>query len=566
MPRVNTRNEHNVGEKKIRFNFDVHILNALILYTQCEYVSTTSLYDLKKLIDYTNPELYRDNQPIYARLATLQSLLNSMVELKLENLDLLKSQLRTDFEPGLELLDDLGFGKNLLRVLECEKIDRFVSEKLQCIEIYQKKDQIASLFRRFEETADYNVSYHDTIQDLKMSMSELLSSLQNSSRAQGLLQDFAFSAPNAANEVTRVVHTMQKPTAVLQTGIRQLNAILAPGFQGGRLYTILGGSGKFKSGTLLNLADQIRRFNPQITPFENGMRKCVLFITMENSIEETIERLFDMYSDMNADLRASSPEDVINILRDQGNFRFNGGSGGIDIYFKYAGNLEINTGDIYGYVSDLNNKGYSPIAIVLDYIKRIDSAHNSNGDERVRMSFVAKELKEIAHFFNIPVITAMQLNREGNGIIDAAMRDSKQDVARFVGSSSIGNAWDIIEDSDWVCLINLELQKSTGRLFLTFKRLKIRGKKIPMAVDYFNHPFVNAKNIRLDTDVDKPEPISIISLANDLESIKEEEERENEEKAFKNLQSRARDRRNSSTIVSALHGSLQGSSISSMIP
>ena len=175
-------------------------------------------------------------------------------------------------------------------------------------------------------------------------------------------------------------------------------------------------------------------------------------------------------------------------------------------------------------MNNLNNKGFKPICIVLDYIKRIESAHSSNGDERVRMSFVAKELKTIAQYYQLPVITAMQLNREGNSIIDSAMRESKQDVARFVGSSSIGNAWDIIEDSDWVCLINLEMQKSTQRLFLTFKRLKIRGKKMPMATDYFNHPFTNAKNIRLESDVDKEGCLSIMSLANDLESIEEEKD------------------------------------------
>lgn len=544
-------------ENKVRFNFDVPILNALIKYTQCEYIARSELYSLKKLMDYTNSETYINEQAIYTRIITLKSILTSMIDKNLTNRDLIESQMRIDYEPGLAVITDCGFDKNQLSVSECEYIAKFVNERLQYIEIYQKKDSLVSLLRKIDESADYNVSYFDTIQTLKNTMSELLSALQNSEQSQGLLQEFAFSETDACRILTNVVGKMKQPTAILQTGIRQLNAILAPGFQSGRLYTILGGSGKFKSGTLLNLADQIRRFNPQIIPYENGMRKCILFVTLENSIEETLERLYDMYSGMDADIRDTSPEEVIRTLRDEGSFAMqsNIGINGIDIYFKYAGNLEISTSDIYAYVADLNNKGFQPIAIIVDYIKRIDSAHNSNGDERVRMSFVAKELKTIAQFYQIPVITAMQLNREGNSIIDAAMRDSKQDVARFVGASSIGNAWDIVEDSDWVALINLELQKSTQRLFLTFKRLKIRGKKLPNTVDYFNHPFVNAKNIRLDSDVDKPEPISIISLANDLESINEEAQ---EKQAMENLQNRSRERRNSGSIVSSLRGTLSG--------
>ena len=564
---VKTRKGAQQSPGKVHFNFDVSMLNSLISYTQCEYISRSNLSNLKKLLQYTDPELYKTEQPIFLRLKTLDSILRSMTDRGLASTDLIRSQLSQDFAPGISILDDIGFTKNRLVVSECEYISKFVNEKLQYIEIYQKRDTLIALLRKIDEISDYNVSYYDTIHELKTCMSELLASLNNSDMDQGLLKDFAFSEADATNILTNVIARMKQPSAIIQTGIRQLNAILSGGFQSGRLYTILGGSGKFKSGTLLNIADQIRLFNPQIAKYENGMRNCVLFVTLENSIEETIERLFDMYSDMDADIRTMSPEDIIRTLREQGEFTFtNADNSGIDIYFKYAGNLEISTADLYGYVSDLNNKGFRPICMVLDYIKRIDSTHNSNGDERIRMSFVAKELKTFAEFYQIPVITAMQLNREGNNIIDAAMRDNKQDVARFVGSSSIGNAWDIIEDSDWVCLINLELQKSTQRLFLTFKRLKIRGKKIPGSSDYFNHPFVNAKNIRLQPDVNLEHPVSVISLANDLESIREVEEDEDDSTIqYPNLQARKKQSRTSESVLVGLKSHLSGSNINSMI-
>ena len=63
------------------------------------------------------------------------------------------------------------------------------------------------------------------------------------------------------------------------------------------------------------------------------------------------------------------------------------------------------------------------------------------------------------------------------------------------------------------------MQKSTGKWYLSFKRTKLRGKPDPLALDYFNHPFVNNNGIRLEPDVTKPEPVSIISLASDLVSI-----------------------------------------------
>ena len=186
---------------------------------------------------------------------------------------------------------------------------------------------------------------------------------------------------------------------------------------------------------------------------------------------------------------------------------------------RYYSDLEISTAHIYTLIQELSDHGKQVIAVVLDYILKIDSAKDHYGDERLRLSFAGRELKALAQYFDIPVITAMQINREGNGILDAAMQENKEDVGRFIGTSFVGTCWDLIQESDWVCFINLEMQKSTGKWFLSFKRLKIRGKKDPLASDYFKHPFVNNNGIRLEPDVNKPEPLSVVSLASDLVSV-----------------------------------------------
>lgn len=527
MPQINRRKKESTD--KIKVSFDVPVLDSMLKYIRCEYVGHHSLGRLKRFLSFLDIEAYGYETAIYPRLKTLDILTDAIVNESIRDEALLRSYLSDRYPDGIAIIDGIGFRKNQLTSSECDYLGKAITSKVQTIAIYKAKNKIITTLEKLDAT-NFNTSYVELIGEFKQQVTSLLTELQISDDSQGLLKDFAFSTQDAAALLDRIVKKAKRPASILQTGIRQLNAILAPGFQSGRMYTILGGSGKFKSGTLLNIADQIRKFNPQIPAYENGLRKCILFITLENSIEESVERLYDMYSDVNDDLRDADTDQVLEALRENGNFIFTA-TEGIDLYFKYAGNLEINTGQIHIYMKELREKGFDPLCIVLDYIKRIDSVHQSHGDERVRMSFVAKELKAIAQYYEIPMITAMQLNRDGNAIIDAAMRESKQDVARFVGSSSIGNAWDIIEDSDWVGLINLEMQKSTSQLFLTFKRLKIRGKKsMPAisAVDYFNHPFENAKNIRLQTDVDKESTVSVISLATDLESIVEKEEMFNE--------------------------------------
>ena len=522
MPRVKKRNAIQNG--KIKIKFDVPLLNSLIKYSRCEYVSQSSLSQLRKFIKFIDIEAYEYEEAIYPRLKTLDILTKAISDDGIRDESLIRSYLSENYVDGINVIDQVGFDKNQLSSTECDYITNAIRLRVQTIAINVKKTKLLDTLEKLDAST-FNPAYAELVDDVRRQMTELISELQMTDSEQGLLKEFAFSMPDAASLIDRIVKKAKRPASILQTGIRQLNSILSPGFQSGRMYCFLGGSGKFKSGTLLNIAEQIRRFNPQIPAYENGLRKCILFITLENSIEETVERIYDMYCETNGNMRDDNTQTVIDALRNNGDYNFTSSSG-IDIYMRYAGNLEINTAEIHVYIKELNEKGYMPICVILDYIKRIDSVHNSNGDERVRMSFVAKELKTIAQYYEIPMITAMQLNREGNSIIDAAMRESKQDVARFVGSSSIGNAWDIIEDSDWVCLINPEIQMSTGNKYLTFKRLKIRGKSElsetgSNPIDYFNHPFEIDRVISLQTDVDKDQTVSILSLATDLESIDE---------------------------------------------
>ena len=219
-------------------------------------------------------------------------------------------------------------------------------------------------------------------------------------------------------------------------------------------------------------------------------------------------------------MATDSYEKVMETLQSKGGYRFgeSGDTDFISINFIYKANLSISTGDLYTMIQEEQDQGKEVICVILDYIKRIDSVNEWYGDERIRLANVAQELKSLAEYFQIPVITAQQVNREGNAIVDAAMRENKQDVLQFVGSANIGSSWAIAEESDWMAILNRERQKGTNELFLTIKRVKIRGKSNPKALDYFNHPFTNEKCIRLQMDYDKPFSVSKRSLASTLES------------------------------------------------
>ena len=75
-------------------------------------------------------------------------------------------------------------------------------------------------------------------------------------------------------------------------------------------------------------------------------------------------------------------------------------------------------------------------------------------DEKTELKNITNELKELAKFFDIPVITAQQLNRNGAAVVAAALQANKEDVTRLVGRDAVAGAWEIIENSDWVRIVN----------------------------------------------------------------------------------------------------------------
>ena len=127
--------------------------------------------------------------------------------------------------------------------------------------------------------------------------------------------------------------------------------------------------------------------------------------------------------------------------------------------------------------------------------------------EKEELKNITNELKELSKFFDIPTITAQQLNRTGASVVDAALQAKKEDVTRLVGRDAIAGAWEIIENSDFVCIINPEVKVDTGELFLTFKMLKRRYRSSEedeklRRLEYFNHPFEYGNEIKLIDDID----------------------------------------------------------------
>lgn len=518
MPKVPKRKDDAVA--KVKLNLDVSMCDVLILYALSKYPSNIHLANLKKLLKVIDLEAYNYNYDIYNRLLVVKHILEARLDMELSNLTLIRNEVEKD--PLVkDVLTNVNWSDDGLTIPDVQKVSSYVESKMQ---YYLFDCAMPKIIKKWESCQKTGFdTTDDVMEDLKRDMTDVVANMQASNIGTQILRRFSFADPQIDQLIYAVVDQSKQPTSILRTGMRQMNAMLDPGFRSGKLYMFLGPSGKFKSGTLLNIADQIRKFNPQaeaLTP--DGRRNTILFITMENDIPLTIERVFSMYAPNDKGFLDSTYEEVVDIIKNKGNFTYSD-TKGIDIDIRFFKNLEINTNDIYNIIEDMHKNGANCICLILDYLKRIQSAADCKGDEVVRAANASNELKNLAEHYHIPVITAQQINRNGNSVLDAADRAGKADLINFVGNSDIGGAWAVVENADWICMLNLERKSSTGELFVSFKRTKQRagssGGKNDSLCTYFNHPFVPDSALRLQTDVDKDKCVSVVTLKSDIEAV-----------------------------------------------
>lgn len=502
-------NIHN-SDNKIKFKFPKSILNLFIgysLYPDTSKVSKMDLSNLYKLLKMTDERSYEFDVSMYARLELAKKILEARIEKGLYSFDAIMSycNIENDVENN-KLINNISSFTNLTES-EIKYITRAVTDRLQYAFILLYKEIILNEFLKID-TGEFT-SYKEVVSEVKEQCAQLLNDIRKADAAT-MKKSFSLKEGIFEELVTSAVSSITDPGTALVTGVQMLNDMLSPGYMPGRLYIWLGISGSFKSLMLLMSCYWIKKYNK----IETTKTPTVLYITTENSIDESIIRLFNM-STTCGDIRQYLPEEVAGMMRDSGGLTLDDGD--TDIVMQYYNNFEISTGDIYNIVDDLEDNNREVIAVVVDYIKRIRS-NSPTIDERIRLANVSNELKDLSVNLKIPVITAQQINRAGNMALDNASETGKEDLARFLGRGNIAQCWDIIENSDWCGILNIEVEKSSNIKYLTVKEIKKRYKSMTN-ITYFNQPFVDVDSIQMVEDVGWSTPAGKISLATNLNIV-----------------------------------------------
>ena len=265
------------------------------------------------------------------------------------------------------------------------------------------------------------------------------------------------------------------PSTKLKTGMVSFNRSLAGGFENGRVYVYLGLPGEGKSTTLLNLGLQLKQNNTHYQTKDKTKRPCILFLTMENSLDETIERIFNILVSESSMSEYNSSMDVKKILMQNGLAITD--ESPIDFVIQYVPANTVNTDYLYTIYDQLLDEGKECICVIQDYIKRIRSRDFKllKGDMRLGLGAVIDEFKEFAIDKQIPVITASQMNREATSKVDDGRKNREVDLVRNLGRNNIGESLLILENADAAFIITPENTKF-GRRYLGVSSIKTRYK------------------------------------------------------------------------------------------
>lgn len=530
MAKGTLRNSKNYArETKINIDISTDTLSLFWYYSlrlDCDYITVKSLRNIKKLFDIVDIEAYEDRPDDEATVLAVKFIMNERIENNVNSLEVILQKFSDDevvsqYDSFITVIENTIDGEeDIITDEEVKYINKFVEQRLTYYNIFKARDTLSPLFKQLDsknislESIGY--SYSTAIESAFSENMKVKTELEES------IDDFdLFDNDRSDYILDKTIDELNKPNNHIRSGIKMLNNMLNGGFENGRFYLLTGVPKSFKSGTLLNIALWAIKYNTDFVLKNPSKRPCVLYLSQENSVRETIDR---MYVNLTGNSISDLSKKEAKRLLDKELRKYN-----VNLLIRYRPSKSINTLDFDNMIAEIEATTDNEIIMAIqDYTKRIRSS-NYNPEMRFELANIADDFCNIAKKRNIPVISGAQLNRQAYMEAEKALSKGDKDAAKNLNPSQIGESVGLIENSDYVFLIDKQTLYETSESYLAFKLFANRGKEAE--VTYFAQKFENG--MKLEEDVDLAESLSVMSIG------KEIKESFNPEKARKKI-----DRRN----------------------
>lgn len=523
---------------KVRTKLSLSTIMNLIYYslTYDGNVSVSNLANLQRLvsgIDIENSYNEEEDLPTIEHLRLLIEILDILVNYNVDSLDELKDYIKdgTDENYIPKATIESIFSNAEDKQFSDKKVlywNQFIENQLNNNCIYKDIPTLKAIVEAFEHPDP------KTMNELMPLAKETLVNLNRSFNVNKMSVESKYNSFNITDRssaraiIKKSLEAIYNPGNRIPSGYQLFDKMIGGGFQGERVYTLLGSAKTFKSGTMLNMAlnvctmyDEYDLNDPEKTP-------AVLYFTMENSMIETFERIYH-YLGLNFSFPYEekmtktgkkikkyiiSDDDVDQILDTIEKETIE--KTGIALRIEFRTHMSVDTGELdrlYENYALIDNQEI--IFVVQDYIKRIHSQRSYKTEQkREELGEVINEFCNFAKERHIPVLTASQLNREAQKMIESAKTKKKKDIGKKLGGSMVGESSLIYENADYTISIYREVDEDTGDLYQSFNLLMARGESY---IDYFAQPYdkdPKYHKFRIATDYGYAKPLGVERMAN----------------------------------------------------
>lgn len=314
--------------------------------------------------------------------------------------------------------------------------------------------------------------------------------------------------------MSKVIEKEKNPSSTVKTGIQKFNEILGGGFKAGRVYCVMAPMKNWKSGLLFTSCFWAKKYN-NLKAKDPNKQPVILYITLENSIDESIVRMMGYCEGNNYMMAEHTTVENMKILSAHGLYDPTDKSSAV-IDMVYRPNKSITVKDIGLLMDEYEKMGKEVVYLAVDYIKRIRPEIVTK-DLRLDLGGIADDLHVLAIERDIPIFTAMQLNRGAISEMDNADTfEAKLSAFNRIGASNAGESIDIPQNVD-MCLtmvrnVDVKLDEFGNVEHRdTFISIRVVASRYRTSdIDSFIHPFEPGNDMKLVEDVNSSTSKSII--------------------------------------------------------
>ena len=394
---------------------------------------------------------------------------------------------------------------------ELSLLDKLISNQLKYKSLDENASELSELLGSFQ-AEDYD-DMDTMISEIESKISVMNKEMKSARESiNDTKKDMNLSSSSFINTLDRIIQEERNPASKVKTGIQYLNSMLNGGFAKGRLYLACGMAKGGKSAFLLECALWAKRYNSFITK-DPEKTPVIVYLSMENTNEETVGRIWNYCFGDESELKTFDKAEAAAMLEKAGIFTPNNPKLP-ELQLWYRSNRSINAADIAGMLDDLEKQGKECVFLIVDYLARM-KAVEFNKEQRLELSNVTNDLKTLANDYDIPVLSAHQLNREAFRQCELAETfEEKIKASNTLGVSQIGDSIDVVRNCDVAFIVNRIQNVMIGEnendpIIDRYLFIKLIASRMKMPkITSFQHRFKDGNGMALIDDINATKPFS----------------------------------------------------------